>query len=42
MFRWFAETPAYQADIAAVKAIEPTAWALPAWLRAQGWAPPTR
>ncbi|MEV6847047.1 hypothetical protein [Actinoplanes sp. NPDC051411] len=48
MFRWFAETPAYQADISAVKAIEPDAWNLPTWLRSSGWKlpppaqPPTR
>lgn len=41
MFRWFAETPAYQADIRAVKAIEPSAWDLPTWLRASGWTLPT-
>jgi uncharacterized protein YbjT (DUF2867 family) len=41
MFRWFAETPAYQADIGAVKAIEPSAWDLPAWIRSSGWALPT-
>jgi uncharacterized protein YbjT (DUF2867 family) len=41
MFRWFAETPAYQADIEAVKAIEPTAWDLPTWLRSTGWTLPT-
>jgi uncharacterized protein YbjT (DUF2867 family) len=40
MFRWFAETPAYQADIEAVKAIEPSAWDLPTWLRSSGWTPP--
>lgn len=40
MFRWFAETPAYQADIKAVKAIEPSAWDLPTWLRSSGWTPP--
>jgi hypothetical protein len=37
MFRWFAETPAYRADIAAVRAIEPSAWDLPLWLRSSGW-----
>jgi uncharacterized protein YbjT (DUF2867 family) len=37
MFRWFAETPAYQADIDAVKAIEPSAWDLLTWLRSSGW-----
>ncbi|MFC9689343.1 NmrA/HSCARG family protein [Kribbella sp. NPDC056951] len=36
MFRWFAETSAYQADIDAVRAIEPTLWDFPAWLRARG------
>ena len=39
MFRWFAETPAYQADIRAAKAIEPSAWDLPTWLRSTGWMP---
>jgi uncharacterized protein YbjT (DUF2867 family) len=38
MFRWFAETPAYQADLGAVKAIEPTAWDLRSWLRSGGWS----
>ncbi|MEU0840834.1 NmrA/HSCARG family protein [Streptomyces sp. NPDC005962] len=42
MFRWFAETPAYQADIDAVKAIEPSAWDLPTWLRSSGWTLPGR
>jgi hypothetical protein len=41
MFRWFAETPAYQADIRAVKAIEPSAWDLPTWLRSTGWTLPS-
>jgi hypothetical protein len=36
MFRWFAETPAYQADIGAVKTIEPSVWDLPTRLRAGG------
>lgn len=40
MFRWFAETPAYQADLTAVRAIEPTAWDLPTWLRSSGWTLP--
>jgi hypothetical protein len=40
MFRWFAETSAHQADIGAVKAIEPSAWDLPAWLRSGGWTLP--
>ena len=34
MFRWFAETPAYQADISATRAIEPDLWGPPAWIRA--------
>ncbi|MEV6636437.1 NmrA/HSCARG family protein [Actinoplanes sp. NPDC051470] len=42
MFRWFAETPAYQADVSAVKAIHPSAWDLPTWLRSTGWTPPRR
>jgi uncharacterized protein YbjT (DUF2867 family) len=42
MFRWFAETPAYQADIDAVKAIEPSAWDLPTWIRSSGWTLPGR
>ena len=33
MFRWFAETPAYQADISAVRTIEPDLWDLPTWIR---------
>lgn len=37
MFRWFAETPAYQADIDAVKVVEPSAWDLPTWLHSSGW-----
>lgn len=41
-FRWFAETPAYQADIDAVKAIEPSAWDLPTWLPSTGWTLPGR
>lgn len=40
MFRWLQETPAFQADIEAVKAIEPTVWDLPAWIRSSGWAVP--
>ena len=35
MFRWFAETPAYQADITAVRAIEPELWNLSSWLRSR-------
>jgi hypothetical protein len=40
MFRWFAQTPAYQADITAVRVIEPSAWDLPTWLRPSGWKRP--
>jgi uncharacterized protein YbjT (DUF2867 family) len=40
MFRWFAETPAYQADIDAVRAVEPGVWDLPAWLRSGAWTAP--
>jgi uncharacterized protein YbjT (DUF2867 family) len=32
MFRWFAETPAYQADFAATKALVPELLDFPAWL----------
>ncbi len=39
MFRWFAETPAYQADIAQVRSLDPEAWDLPAWLDATSYAP---
>jgi uncharacterized protein YbjT (DUF2867 family) len=40
MFRWFAETPAYQADINAVRAIAPGTWDFPTWLRSGGWVHP--
>jgi uncharacterized protein YbjT (DUF2867 family) len=40
MFRWFAETPAYRADIDAVRAIHPGVWDLPAWLRSGAWTLP--
>jgi uncharacterized protein YbjT (DUF2867 family) len=39
MFRWFAETPAYQADLDQVRAIHPDAWDVPAWLRATRYVP---
>jgi uncharacterized protein YbjT (DUF2867 family) len=39
MFRWFAETPAYQARIAAVRDIAPDAMAFRAWLDAVAYAP---
>jgi len=38
MFRWFADTPAYQADIAAVRAIDPDLWNLQAWLQATNYS----
>jgi uncharacterized protein YbjT (DUF2867 family) len=38
MFRWFADTPAYQADIAAVRRIDPDLWNLPAWLQATNYS----
>jgi uncharacterized protein YbjT (DUF2867 family) len=37
MFRWLAETPAYQADLEATRALVPEALDLPAWLAASGW-----
>lgn len=37
MFRWFAETPAYQADIDQVRGIVPDAWDLNTWLDATGY-----
>jgi uncharacterized protein YbjT (DUF2867 family) len=37
MFRWFAETPAYQADFDATRALVPDALDLPSWLAASGW-----
>jgi uncharacterized protein YbjT (DUF2867 family) len=42
MFRWFAETPAYQADIAAVRRIDPELWNLRAWLQATDYLPDYR
>ena len=39
MFRWFADTPAYQADIAAVRRIDPDVWNLKAWLKATNYRP---
>lgn len=32
MFRWFAETPAYQADLQQVRRIHPGSWTLQTWL----------
>lgn len=37
MFRWFAETPAYQADIEQVRSIDPDVWDLPTWLAKTGF-----
>lgn len=39
MFRWFAETPAYQADIAAVRRLVPNALQFSGWLDAVQYAP---
>lgn len=39
MFRWFAETPAYQADIAATRRIAPDAWTLRTWLEMVDYTP---
>ena len=36
MFRWFAQQPAYQGDLAATRRIDPDAWDLPAWLQHAG------
>lgn len=41
MFRWFAETPAYQADIAQVRHLDPQVWDFPAWLAATGYTTTT-
>jgi uncharacterized protein YbjT (DUF2867 family) len=38
MFRWFADTPAYQADIAAVRRIDPDLWSLQTWLKATNYS----
>jgi uncharacterized protein YbjT (DUF2867 family) len=38
MFRWFADTPAYQADIAAVRRIDPDLWNVQAWLKATNYS----
>ncbi|MFF1880152.1 NmrA/HSCARG family protein [Pseudarthrobacter sp. NPDC058196] len=39
MFRWFAETPAYQADIPAVRRLVPSALQFSGWLNAVQYAP---
>jgi uncharacterized protein YbjT (DUF2867 family) len=38
MFRWFAETPAYQADFAATKALDPEVLDFAGWLSYSGFA----
>ncbi|MCU1423110.1 MAG: hypothetical protein JWN36_2761 [Microbacteriaceae bacterium] len=39
MFRWFTETPAYQADFAAARALVPDILDFPSWLASSGWNP---
>ena len=39
MFRWFAETPAYQADLGTTRRLVPELLDLPAWLQANDWTP---
>jgi uncharacterized protein YbjT (DUF2867 family) len=39
MFRWFTETPAYQADFAATRTLVPDLLDLPSWLASSGWNP---
>ncbi|MEY9852312.1 uncharacterized protein YbjT (DUF2867 family) [Leifsonia sp. EB41] len=39
MFRWFAETPAYQADFEATREVDPELLDLPGWLVQSGWMP---
>ncbi|MCZ2804946.1 hypothetical protein O2W18_07540 [Modestobacter sp. VKM Ac-2983] len=39
MFPWFAETPAYQGDLAAGRALVPDLNDLPGWLQRTGWTP---
>jgi uncharacterized protein YbjT (DUF2867 family) len=39
MFQWFAETPAYQADFDATRALVPDVLDFPGWLVASGWRP---
>ncbi|WP_129662400.1 NmrA/HSCARG family protein [Rothia uropygialis] len=41
MFRWFAETSAYQADLEQVKSIDPEVLDLPGWLKATEYQPTT-
>ena len=42
MFRWFSETPAYQADFAATNALVPDALDFPAWLTFSRFTLPTQ
>lgn len=39
MFRWFAETPAYHADFATTRELDPELLDLSAWLAQSGWMP---
>ena len=39
MFTWFAETPAYQGDVAAARTLVPGLHDLAGWLTATGWSP---
>ena len=39
MFRWFTETPAYQADFAATRALVPDVLDFASWLATSGWNP---
>jgi hypothetical protein len=39
MFRWFTETPAYQGDFAATRALVPDVLDFPSWLASSGWNP---
>jgi len=39
MFRWFAETPAYQADLEQVRRIAPGTWSFRQWLHAVDYTP---
>lgn len=40
MFRWFAETPAFQADLDRVRRLAPDTWTLAQWLDAVDYSPP--
>ncbi|WP_157370873.1 hypothetical protein [Arthrobacter sp. Leaf141] len=39
MFRWFAETPGYAADLEQVRSIAPGTWTFEQWLGTVGLAP---